>query len=131
MQHIIIFDGYCNLCTNTVSFIIKLDRRKIFQFASLQSVFAEQLLQKENLSSIQADSIVYFEKGKVYYKSEAVLRITRKLGGVMLVLQIGYLLPGKWRDGLYDFIARNRYKWFGKKDQCALPDQKISDRFKN
>jgi predicted DCC family thiol-disulfide oxidoreductase YuxK len=75
------------------------------------------------------DTVVYLEHDRAYYKSDAILKISRKLGGLLLIFQIGYIMPRKCRDSFYDFIARNRYRWFGKRRDCMVPDGDYKDRF--
>jgi predicted DCC family thiol-disulfide oxidoreductase YuxK len=129
---IIFFDGICNLCNASVSFIIRNDKTGNFRFASLQSEFAKTFL--ENNASFEnghilPDSLILAEDGKVYFRSEAALRIAGKMDGIWKALIIFRIIPLRWRDFLYDFIAKNRYQWFGKRQSCMVPAPDISDRF--
>lgn len=119
--NIVLFDGVCNLCNGAVQFIIKRDKKDYFHFASLQSDIGNLLLADKDLSNI--DSIIFIEKGEIYYYSTAILKIARHLSGFYALLYIFIIIPPFIRDGLYRFVARNRYKWFGKQenDQCLLP----------
>ena len=126
---LVLFDGYCNLCNRLVYWIIKLDRKKHLKFASLQNYPAVFPPGGLNHHGIDPDTLIYIEDDRAYYKSDAILKISRKLGGLLLILQIGYVMPVKWRNRLYDFIARNRYRWFGKRHDCMVPDRDYSDRF--
>lgn len=126
---IILFDGVCNLCNSFVKFIIKQDKKSKFKIASLQSDIAIDLLEKRGFANFPNNSIVYITKDKVFFKSEAVLFILYKLGYPWKALYIFNLLPKLIRDSLYNVIARNRYRLFGKKDQCMIPVDKIKDRF--
>jgi predicted DCC family thiol-disulfide oxidoreductase YuxK len=129
---VIFFDGICNLCNASVSFIIRHDKAGNFRFASLQSEFAKTFL--ENNASFEnghilPDSLILAEDGKVYFRSEAALRIAGKMDGIWKALIIFRIIPLRWRDFLYDFIAKNRYQWFGKRQSCMVPAPDISDRF--
>lgn len=117
---IILFDGYCNLCNTTLRFIIKRDKKKEFQYFPLQSQETKNLLEKLSLPELNTDTVILVEKGKVYYKSDAILHILNKLGKGYKLLLVFRILPKQFRDKVYDWIASNRYKWFGKKDQCGL-----------
>lgn len=129
-KRIVLFDGVCNLCNGAVRFIIRHDAKDQFRFASVQSDFAKQLLGKHHFPFFyKTDSIIFIEDGKVYLKSEAVLGIVRRLGGFWKLLVIFYVIPRFIRDGVYDFIARNRYKWFGKRNECMIPTEKLRRRF--
>jgi predicted DCC family thiol-disulfide oxidoreductase YuxK len=125
---IILFDGVCNLCNNSVQFIIKRDPTAYFQFASLQSDVGVKLRKTYDLPT-HIDSVVLIENNKVFVKSNAALHICKHLKGMWKLLFVLKLLPQFIRDGLYEIVAKNRYKWFGKRDQCMLPDQNRKDRF--
>lgn len=122
---IVYFDGECALCTGVVQFILKRDKKKKFRFASLQGAANRNPF----LASIQKDSVVLEENNIIYVRSTAALRICKWLGGGWSICYAFIVLPLWIRDGLYNFIARNRYKWFGKKDQCWVPDKKWADQF--
>jgi predicted DCC family thiol-disulfide oxidoreductase YuxK len=109
--------------------LIRLDRKKILRFASLQSEAATKILAQNPGLQSESDTIIYIENGELYQKSDAVLRISRKIGGLLIILQLAYLLPRRWRDWSYDLIARNRYHWFGKRDQCMVPGENLRKRF--
>ena len=120
---IILFDGVCNLCNGAVRFIIKRDRFGKFRFASLQSDAGRALLEQNGVTHRGTDSIVYIpQQGDAFSESSAVLYILKELGrGWQLLFPLIHL-PGFLRDGIYRFIARNRYRWFGKKEKCMLPE---------
>jgi len=120
---IVVFDGACNLCNGAVRFILKHDRKGMFQFAWLQSPAGQASLAKSDIDAVKADSIVLVDGEKVYTRSDAVLHILELLGGGWKLFRVFRVIPKAWRDSLYDFIARNRYRWFGKKDACELPDE--------
>ncbi len=125
----VLFDGVCNLCNGTVQFVIKRDRAAIFRFASLQSDYAQRLLRQVNLPANQLYSVIVFEDGVAYQKSDAALRIARHLSGFWRWLYIFRFVPKFIRDGLYNFIATNRYRFFGKQDHCMIPTPELKARF--
>ena len=125
----VLFDGVCNLCNGTVQFVIKRDRAAIFRFASLQSNYAQRLLRQVNLPANQLYSVIVFEDGVAYQKSDATLRIARHLSGFWRWLYIFRFVPKFIRDGLYNFIATNRYRFFGKQDHCMIPTPELKARF--
>ena len=125
----IFFDSVCNLCTGTVQFIIKHDPKHYFRFASLQSELGQQVLQQFNLPSAEFGSFILLEEGKIYTKSTAALRVTKKLDGLWPVLFSFMIVPPFIRNWVYTFIAKNRYRWFGKKESCWLPKVELSNLF--
>jgi predicted DCC family thiol-disulfide oxidoreductase YuxK len=126
---VLLFDGYCNLCSGSVIFIIKREKRDIFRFASLQSEFAKELLSKLNSRDDIPDSTVLVEANEVYYKSKAALKVARRLKFPWPLLYIFIIIPPFFRDWLYDFIAKRRYRWFGKKQHCFVPQKDIQHKF--
>ncbi|MTH55527.1 DUF393 domain-containing protein [Bacillus mangrovi] len=126
---VIFYDGVCNLCSGAVQFMIKHDRYKKFKFASLQSKAGELMLLSQSLDPVRFDSFVLTSGEKVYLKSDAALKVAGMLPFPWKLLGIFRLIPRPLRDSLYGFIARNRYKWFGKKEQCMLPDPSVKERF--
>jgi predicted DCC family thiol-disulfide oxidoreductase YuxK len=128
-KSILLFDGICNLCNASVQFILKKDQKEQFLFASLQSDAAEKLLLQYKDKKIGMDSIVLIEDGKVYQKSTAVLKICQHLNWPWRIFLVGTYLPKSWRDKLYDLIAKNRYRWFGKKDNCTMMIPAYKNRF--
>ena len=129
MQKIIFFDGVCNLCNRSVNFLISKDKKGVLKFAALQSDFTQKMIPKEILKREALGSMIFFDGKNFHVKSSAVLEICKTLGGGFHFFRMGYLLPRFIRDGLYRFIANNRYKWFGKKDQCRLPTEGLKERF--
>jgi len=125
---IILFDGVCNLCNSFVQKVIKADKNNYFKFASLQSDAGQQLL-ADKPEFIDLKTIIYLEGGTLYTRSTAALKISKHLNGAWPLLQAGYILPSFVRDGIYNFIAKNRYKWFGKKDQCMIPSPDLKAKF--
>ncbi len=126
---IVLFDGVCNLCNGAVRFIIRHDAEDRFRFAPLQSDIARQLLKKHPVPDQKTNSIVLIENEKVYTKSGAALRISRRLNGLWKLWAIGYIIPGFIRDECYDFIARHRYHWFGRSEECIIPDEELRHKF--
>jgi predicted DCC family thiol-disulfide oxidoreductase YuxK len=130
-KSIILFDGVCNLCNNSVNFIIKHDKKKHFLFASLQSDAAKEILLQYTGVKINLESIVLIENGNIYEKSTAVLKICKRLNSLLPVLYTFVLIPKTLRDWLYTIIAKNRYKWFGKRTSCLIPSIELKNRFLN
>lgn len=129
-RHIVLFDGVCNLCNASVQFLLKRDRKQRLHFASLQSEAASELLRRHNYpQGADLNSIVFIDGEKVYTESTAVLRICRYLGFPWNWMQAFLIVPVPVRDAVYRWIARNRYRWFGKKDQCMLPEPGVAARF--
>ena len=126
---IILFDGVCNLCNGAVNFVIKRDPGNVFKFAPLQEKQGALLLKTHAIDIQKLDSIVLIENENVYTKSSAALRIARKLSGLWPLFFVLLIIPSFIRDGVYDFIAKNRYKWFGKKEQCMIPTLGLKEKF--
>ena len=128
---IIFFDGVCNLCTGSVQFIIKHDPKHYFRFASLQSEIGQQLLKENNLPTEGFGSFILFENGKIFTQSTAALRVTKKLTGLWPGLSAFLIVPPFIRNGVYNWIAKNRYKWFRKKEACWIPTPELNGLFLN
>lgn len=129
-QHkIILFDGVCNLCNNTLNFIIRHDKKNLFKFAALQSNIADELLHPFSMEENKLDSIVLLENGRKYTQSSAALRIAKNLSGAYPLLYIFMIIPKFIRDWVYAVISKNRYKWFGKKESCMIPTPELKDKF--
>jgi len=128
-EHLILFDGICNLCNSSVQYIIKHDEQALFSFASLQSDFGKQQLASHGLLPEQLDSIVYIHGNQRYVKSTAALKIAKRLDGPVKFLYAFIIIPAPIRDIVYNWIARNRYKWFGKQQHCMLPTSDTKKRF--
>ncbi len=136
---IIFFDGICNFCNSSVNFIIKRDKKNYFKFAFLQSVHAQiffvshDLVPKVHLGNEKTekklDSIILYKNNKLYIKSSASLHIARHLKGLWKLFFILIIIPPPIRNFLYDIIAKNRYKWFGKRESCMIPDEKVKEKF--
>ncbi|MHB1147189.1 MAG: thiol-disulfide oxidoreductase DCC family protein [Lutibacter sp.] len=128
-KSIILFDGVCNLCNASVNFMIKHDKKAQFLFASFQSDAAKEIMLHFNLKNLNLDSIVLIEGGKIYEKSTAILRITRLLDGGFKLLYFFMVIPKSIRDWLYNAIAKNRYRIFGKRESCMVPSLELKNRF--
>jgi len=118
---VVLFDGVCTLCNRAVDFIIRHDRARRFRYGSLQSNSGRMLLEKFDLPENSLDSIVVIDTGRAYRKSEAALHIARYLDAPWRFVVVLRLLPRSLRDRVYDWIARHRYAWFGKKETCRIP----------
>ena len=126
---IIFFDGVCNLCNTSVQFVVARDKINFFKFAALQSEFAKKKLAEFNIDLKKSNSVFLLEDGKLYSKSSAALRITKRLGAAWPILSGFLLVPPFIRNGIYSFVAKNRYKWFGKQDSCWIPTPELKSRF--
>jgi predicted DCC family thiol-disulfide oxidoreductase YuxK len=126
---VILFDGVCNLCNASVQFIIKHDKKQLFRFAALQSAFGQNVVNKFNLADKNIDSVILLENNSVLLKSDAALRIAKQLGGIYSMLYVFIVLPKFFRNRIYDFIARNRYRWFGKQESCMIPTPELKKLF--
>lgn len=130
-QPVILFDGVCNFCNSSVNFIIKRNREKDIRFAALQSEAGKRLLNEYRLPAGEMESIVFIENGNAYQRSTAALRICRRLSGAWPLCYGFILVPRFIRDAVYNWIAANRYKWFGVQEQCMIPTPEIRERFLN
>jgi predicted DCC family thiol-disulfide oxidoreductase YuxK len=128
-KKIILFDGVCNLCNSSVQFIIKHDDRDVFRFASLQSEIGQQILKHIGVDPTKVDSIVLYVPGVAYYlKAEAAMQISSELNSWHRFLS--YLsFTGSIGNFVYDYIAKNRYKWYGKKEECMIPTVALKEKF--
>jgi predicted DCC family thiol-disulfide oxidoreductase YuxK len=130
MEHpVILFDGVCNYCNGMVNFLIRKDRKEILRFAALQSKAGQELLQQYKLPTTAFDTFILIEQGKVYKRSSAALRLYNKLPWYWKWTQVFWIVPRILRDAVYNLIARNRYKWFGKKEECMVPTEDVKSRF--
>lgn len=128
MYNIILFDGECNFCDQSVQFIIKRDKHAVYKFASIQSEIGQSLLEKHQIPP-SIDSLILIKQDVFYTKSTAALNICRQLTSGWKLLYSLLLIPKPLRDYIYNIVARNRYKWFGKNDSCILPTPDIKKRF--
>jgi predicted DCC family thiol-disulfide oxidoreductase YuxK len=129
-KKIILFDGVCNLCNTAVQFVIKHDKKDLFRFVALQSDLAQSIIKHTGIDDKNMDSIILYEPGVAYYvKSEAALEIARNLSGGVSLLTVFKVLPTTFSNSIYDYIAKNRYKWFGKKEDCMIPTPELKSKF--
>lgn len=126
---VLLFDGVCNLCNESVQWVIRHDPQSKFRFASLQSEAGQQLLRQHNLPTNELNTVVLIDAGRAYTRSDVPLRIFKKIGGAWPLLTVLRIIPTPLRNAVYDWIARNRYRWFGKKEACWLPTPALKARF--
>lgn len=128
---IILFDGVCNLCNGAVLFVIRHDKKNQFVFASLQSEEGKKILADYNLDKNEMNSFILVENGKAYERSSAALNVVKKLNGLWSFLYGFIIVPKFIRDGIYNIIAKKRYQWFGRKDECMIPTPELHAKFLN
>ncbi len=130
-KSIILFDGVCNLCNGAVQFVIKRDKHNSIQFAPLQTETAHKLLADHHLPIGEMQSFIFIENGNAYTRSTAALRVCRYLKGLWPLMYGLIIVPKFIRDGIYNWIARNRYRWFGQKNECMIPTPELQSKFLN
>ncbi|NVJ89514.1 MAG: DUF393 domain-containing protein [Flavobacteriaceae bacterium] len=129
-KKIILFDGVCNLCNSFVNKIIEKDKKNIFVFAAIESEIGNKITDYLKIDTTKIESIILYEPNVSYdLKSTAALKIMKEFGGFWCFVQISYILPEFFRDAIYDVVAKNRYKWFGKKDSCMIPIPELKAKF--
>lgn len=129
-KKIILFDGVCNLCNSSVQYVIQRDKKDEFRFIALQSELGQKIIKHIGIANTNIDSIVLYLPGiAYYYKSSAVIEIAKSLQGFFNYGMLFRLLPNALRDVVYDYIARNRYKWYGKKESCMIPTPELKAKF--
>lgn len=129
-KEIILFDGLCNLCNGAVLFIIKRDRDDVFRFVSLQSDLGKEIIRYIGADVSKTDSIVWYKPGEAYYyKSDAALKIINRFGGFWVLLNLFKIVPAFLRNAIYDWVAKNRYRWFGKQESCMVPTPELQQKF--
>ena len=128
-DHIILFDGVCNLCNGAVQYVIKRDRKGIFKFASLQSETGRAMLVQSGLPENQLKSFVYIHGNRFYTQSTAALKVAKQLKGPVQLLYRFIIIPRWIRDLVYDLVAKNRYRLLGRKDACMVPTPELKERF--
>jgi predicted DCC family thiol-disulfide oxidoreductase YuxK len=127
--NVILFDGVCNFCNSSINFAIKRDKNNQLKFAAMQSTAGSQLLQQYSISEKNMQSFIFIQNGIVYNRSTAALKVCTHLNGGWPLLYGFIIVPKFIRDGVYNFIAKNRYKWFGKKNECMVPSPAIRAKF--
>jgi predicted DCC family thiol-disulfide oxidoreductase YuxK len=128
-QPLIIFDGVCNLCEYSVKFIVKNDRQARFKFVSAQSDKGKELQRLHGVDTFKDGSVILLKNDQVYVKSDAAVEISKDFEGLLRFLHVIKFIPKPVRDLIYSIISKNRYRWFGRKNHCLLPDKNIKDRF--
>jgi predicted DCC family thiol-disulfide oxidoreductase YuxK len=128
-DNLVFFDGVCNLCNSTVQFLLNIDKHQRLKFGSLQGETAKKILPAYQMYPEKLTSIIFIHNDKSYTESTAVLEIFRVIGGPWKALYMFKIIPGFIRNGIYRIVARYRYKWFGKKDQCMVPNPALKNRF--
>ncbi|WP_281310017.1 thiol-disulfide oxidoreductase DCC family protein [Flavobacterium flavigenum] len=129
-KKIILFDGVCNLCNSAVQFIIKHDNKDVFRFVALQSDLGKEICTYIGVDQTKIGSIILYHQGiAYYYKSSAAIEIANELAGIYSLISIFKIFPEKLRNYIYDYIAGNRYKWYGKKESCMIPTPELKTKF--
>ena len=129
-KKVILFDGVCNLCNFAVTIVIKFDKKDSFLFAAIQSESGKKIIDYLKIDTSKTDSIILYAPGTSYdIKSTAALNIMNDFGGIWKITKLAAILPEVFRDFAYDYIAKNRYKWFGKKDNCMIPTPELKAKF--
>ena len=128
-EGVVFFDNVCNLCSGSVQFILRHNEDRSIKFASIQSALGQRVLHFYGLRTDTYETMLYFEEGLLYTKSTAALKIARRLVLPWRLLRAFYVFPQSVRDWFYDRVARNRYRLFGQRDQCFLPDKGVLNRF--
>ncbi len=126
---IILFDGVCNLCNASVQWVIRRDDEAVFRFATLQSEEARRRIEQADPNFPTTDSIVLLDQEGAHIRSEAAIRIARRLGLPWSLMAVFRAIPLPVRDAIYDFVARNRYRWFGRQASCMIPRPGVAQRF--
>jgi len=130
-EPIILFDGVCNFCNSAVNFVIKRDKTSTLKFATLQSEIAHKILSENKADASGLNTFVFIENNKIYTRSTAVLRVCRYLNGLWPLMYGFIIVPKFIRDVIYNWISKNRYQWFGKKEKCMIPTADARARFLN
>ncbi|HNP33174.1 MAG TPA: DCC1-like thiol-disulfide oxidoreductase family protein [Flavobacterium sp.] len=129
-KKIILFDGVCNLCDSSVQFVIKHDKKDVFRFVQLQSELGQKIICHIGISTSTFDSTILYEPPDTYYcKSDVAFKILKEISGIHKCLLVFSILPKTMLDKIYDYVARNRYKWFGKKESCMIPTSELKSKF--
>jgi len=129
-KKIILFDGVCNLCEYSIQFVIKWDQKDLFRFLPIDSDLGRKIIKHIGLDSKNTDSVILYEPGiAYYYKSDAVLQIAKNLGGFFHLGTVFKIIPASLRNLIYDYVARNRYQWYGKKEACMIPTPETKAKF--
>jgi len=128
---ILLFDGVCNLCSGSVFFIIKRERNKLIRYAAVKSTQGKLLLKKYGIKDDYLGSLIFIDDGKAYFKSTGALRLCKYLKSLWPLLYALIVVPSFLRNSVYDFVAKNRYQWFGRKESCMFPIVELKSLFLN
>ncbi|MFT5847534.1 thiol-disulfide oxidoreductase DCC family protein [Psychroserpens sp.] len=129
-KQLILFDGVCNLCNTSIQYVIKHDKNNLFMFAPLESTIGQDIINKYNIDTKNTDSIIlYSEENGLFTKSTAALKIANHLGFPLNILSVFFIIPPFIRNWVYDFIAKNRYRWYGKQEACMIPTPELKSKF--
>jgi predicted DCC family thiol-disulfide oxidoreductase YuxK len=129
-KKIVLFDGVCNLCESSIQFIIKHDKKDVFRFVAIQSELGQRIIKHIGINTTETDSIILYLPGiAYYYKAEAALKIAKDLNGIYSFLSLLTVFPNSISNRVYDCIAKNRYKWYEKKEQCMIPTPELKSKF--
>lgn len=129
-KKLILFDGVCNLCNTSIQYVIKHDKKDLFLFTALQSTVGKEIIKAYEIDQSKTDSILLYSKENgVYSKSTAALKISKHLGFPINLMQVFYIVPSFIRNRVYNYIAKNRYKWYGKQEHCIMPTPEIKAKF--
>lgn len=129
-KKILLFDGVCNLCNSAVQFVIKHDKKDLFRFVTLQSDLGQKIAKHIGVDTSKIDSMIVYEPNiAYYYKAQAALKIVKYIGGIYNLMGVFSIVPQGILNTIYDFVAKNRYKWFGKKDSCMIPTAELKSKF--
>ncbi|NQD37197.1 thiol-disulfide oxidoreductase DCC family protein [Permianibacter sp. IMCC34836] len=126
---VIVFDGHCRLCNGWVNFLLARDQNKRFHFAAVQTKIGQQLLEQAGFSALDPETMLLVSKGRVYSHTDAILRVLWQLGAGWRLLSLLRLIPERLRDPLYVAVAQRRYRWFGRTEQCRIPQADEVERF--
>lgn len=129
-KKIILFDGVCNLCDSLLQFVIHHDKKDVFRFVALQSPLGQKIVNHIGIQNKNIDSVILYVPGVAYYyKSSAALEIARELGGFFHLGTVFKIIPTVLRNHIYDYVAKNRYSWYGKKASCMIPTPELKSKF--
>jgi len=126
---VLVFDGVCMLCSRSVAFIVERDTASRFRFAPMQSATGRALLVEHGLDPDDPLSLLVIDGGQAWSESEAILRVAASFGGAWSLASVARVVPRRWRDAAYRWVARNRYRWFGRRDTCLMPTPELRARF--
>lgn len=128
-DNLILFDGVCNLCSALVQFVIRNDQAAKFRFAAIQSEIGKEIFQSHGLDPADLQTFVLIADGRMFVRSDAAIEVVSRLGGAWRSLRLFKFVPRVMRDSIYSTVARNRYRWFGRKEVCVVPTPEIKERF--